>query len=69
MAGNGPVRLPGSGGGEPKRQGLWVDVLFGALLVVAVGSLLGEWLGTRGALGSLWWLFGQQGWEYLEASF
>lgn len=53
-------------GHEPKRQGLLVDVLFVALLVVVVGSMLGEWLGTKGYLGNLWFLLGNQGWEYLE---
>ncbi len=57
---------PAVGGREPKKQGLLVDVLFGAIVIVAVGSLLGEWFGTKGYLGNLWWLLGQQGWEYLE---
>ncbi len=57
---------PALGKAEPKRQGLLVDILFGALVIVVAGSLLGEWLGTRGYLGNLWWLLGQQGWEYLE---
>lgn len=54
------------GGREPKRQGLLVDILFVALVIVVVGSLLGEWLGARGMLGNLWFLLGNQGWEYLE---
>ncbi len=54
------------GGREPKRQGLLVDVLFGALVLVVVGSLAGEWLGAKGFLGNLWFLLGHQGWEYLE---
>ncbi|MCL5039477.1 MAG: nitric-oxide reductase large subunit [Firmicutes bacterium] len=57
---------PAIGGGEPKWQGLLVDVLFVALVIVVGGSLLGEWLGARGQLGNLWWLLGNQGWEYLE---
>ncbi len=60
----------GVGGGaapsEPRWQGLLVDLLFWALVLVVGGSLAGEWLGTRGQLGNLWWLLGQQGWEYLE---
>jgi nitric oxide reductase subunit B len=54
------------GGREPKRQGLLVDLLFAALVLVVVGSLLGEWLGAKGYLGNLWFLLGNQGWEYLE---
>lgn len=54
------------GGREPRGQGLLVDLLFGALVVVVAGSLLGEWLGAKGFLGNLWFLFGNQGWEYLE---
>ena len=54
------------GGREPRGQGLLVDLLFVALVIVVVGSLLGEWLGAKGYLGNLWFLLGNQGWEYLE---
>lgn len=54
------------GGREPKGQGLLVDLLFVALVIVVAGSLLGEWLGAKGMLGNLWFLLGNQGWEYLE---
>jgi nitric oxide reductase subunit B len=54
------------GGREPKRQGLLVDVLFGAVVFVALGSLAGEYLGVTGRLGSWWWLLGHSGWEILE---
>ncbi len=54
------------GGKEPKRQGLLVQVFFGAVLLVAVGSLTGEVLGIKGLLGNLWFWFGHQGWEFLE---
>ncbi|BAS28583.1 nitric-oxide reductase large subunit [Limnochorda pilosa] len=51
---------------EVRGQNLLVKILLGALVVVAVGSLLGEWLGVQGRLGRLWWWLGFQGWEYLE---
>jgi len=35
---------PAVSGVEPKYQRLGVNVLFGALLVVVLGSMLGEWL-------------------------
>jgi nitric oxide reductase subunit B len=54
------------GGREPPRQGLLVDVLFGAVVAVAVGSLAGEWLGVKGALGDWWWWLGHSGWEIVE---
>jgi nitric oxide reductase subunit B len=54
------------GGHEPKRQGLWVDILFWALVVLVFGSLIGQWLGMKGYLGNEWFLLGNQGWEYLE---
>jgi nitric oxide reductase subunit B len=54
------------GGREPKKQGLLVQLLFGAILLVAVGSLAGELAGIKGMLGDLWFWFGHQGWEYLE---
>ncbi|MDP4156527.1 MAG: cbb3-type cytochrome c oxidase subunit I, partial [Bacillota bacterium] len=54
------------GGHEPKRQGLWVNILFWALVVLVFGSLIGQWLGMKGFLGNEWFLLGNQGWEYLE---
>ena len=54
------------GGKEPKHQGLLVDILFWAVVAVAVGSLVGEFLGIHNLIGDKWFLFGNQGWEYLE---
>lgn len=51
---------------EPKGQHWLVKILFGAILVVAVGSICGEWMGIKNMLGNLWFWFGHQGWEYLE---
>lgn len=54
------------GGGDPKGQRTLVNVLFGALVAVVVGSLLGQWAGINNLLGDLWFWLGNQGWEYLE---
>jgi len=54
------------GGREPVKQGLLVQVLFAAVLLVAVGSMTGEVLGIKGMLGELWFWLGHQGWEFLE---
>ncbi|MBI4971089.1 MAG: cbb3-type cytochrome c oxidase subunit I [Candidatus Omnitrophica bacterium] len=51
---------------EPKWQSLLVNVLFTAVVIVAVGSIFGEWLGIKNMLGNLWFWLGHQGWEYLE---
>jgi len=54
-------------GSEPRFQRAGVNVLFGALLVVVLGSLAGEWLSVRQAFGldaSFW--FGHQGYEYVD---
>ncbi|MHB9027053.1 MAG: nitric-oxide reductase large subunit [Armatimonadota bacterium] len=53
-------------GREPKWQHVLVTILFTAVVIVAVGSLIGEWAGVKGLLGNYWFAFGQQGWEYLE---
>lgn len=55
-----------SRGWEPRRQALLTRILLGALVVVVVGSLLGELAGQRGWLGDLWAQLGNQGWEYLD---
>ncbi|MFZ5817344.1 MAG: nitric-oxide reductase large subunit [Bacillota bacterium] len=57
---------PAIAGKEPKGQGILIDVLFWALVVVVAGSLIGQWLGVKGYLGNNWFLLGHQGWEYLE---
>jgi len=57
---------PWVGGREPKRQKLGVTLLFGALLVVVLGSLGGEYLGINDKLGKLWFWLGDQGSEYLD---
>jgi nitric oxide reductase subunit B len=54
------------GGREPRRQGLLVDLLYGAVVLVALGSLAGEWLGVMGHLGRWWWWLGHSGWELVE---
>ncbi|MEW6348136.1 MAG: cbb3-type cytochrome c oxidase subunit I [Thermodesulfobacteriota bacterium] len=54
------------GGVEPKGQGALVQLLFAAILLVAVGSLGGEVAGIYGLLGDWWFWFGHQGWEFLE---
>ena len=57
---------PRVGGKEPVMQGLLVDVLFAAVIIVAVGSLVGEVMGIKGMIDDGWFWFGHQGWEYLE---
>ena len=54
-------------GREPKFQRLGVNALFGALLVIVVGTLFGTWYGTRQKMGlemNFW--FGHQGYEYVD---
>jgi nitric oxide reductase subunit B len=58
---------PAVSGFEPKYQKLGVNVLFGALLVVVLGSMTGEWLSVKGMLsGDSWFYFGHQGYEYVD---
>jgi nitric oxide reductase subunit B len=57
---------PAVSGGEPRGQKLGVNVLFGALLLVVVGSLAGEWLSIQHKLGNLWFWLGTQGYEYVD---
>ncbi len=57
---------PAISGKEPKWQSAGVNVLFVALIIVVVGSLLGEWFGINNKLGNLWFWFGDQGWEFLD---
>ncbi|MGK5084581.1 nitric-oxide reductase large subunit [Bdellovibrionota bacterium FG-1] len=54
-------------GKEPKHQALLSSILLGALFVVVVGSLTGTYLGVTGRIsGFLGFLFGHQGYEYIE---
>ena len=57
---------PAVSGYEPKGQRLGVNALFGALLLVVVGSLAGEWLSIEHRLGNNWFWFGTQGYEYVD---
>jgi nitric oxide reductase subunit B len=54
------------GQAEPRNHAVGVHLLFWALVVLVVGSLLGEILGIHQLFGSLWMWFGHQGWEFLE---
>jgi nitric oxide reductase subunit B len=52
---------------EPKHQRLGVNVLFGALLVVVLGSMAGEWLSIKGLMpDNLWFYLGHSGLEYID---
>lgn len=56
-----------NGGKDPKYQAIGVNILFGALLVVVVGSLTGEFLAIHQFfnLDLSFWL-GHQGYEYTD---
>lgn len=58
---------PAITGHEPRFQRLGVNLLYGALLVVVVGSLAGQWLGVHQHfdLDINFWI-GHQGWEYVD---
>lgn len=58
---------PAVSGVEPKFQRFGVNFLFLALLVIVLGSLLGEWMGVMqkfGYVNNFW--FGHQGYEYVD---
>lgn len=58
---------PAVSGVEPKFQRLGVNVLFGALLIVVLGSMAGEWMGIMQKLGLIQnFYFGHQGYEYID---
>ena len=58
---------PSVSGVEPKGQKLGVNILFGALLVVVLGSMAGQWLSVKGYLeGNAWFYFGHSGYEYID---
>lgn len=54
-------------GKEMKFQKVGINFLFIALLIIVVGSLIGEWLGVHQFLSlSMNFLFGHQGYEYMD---
>jgi nitric oxide reductase subunit B len=58
---------PAVGGGEPRFQRLGVNLLFGALVLVVGGSMVGEWLSVRQVFGlDLGFWLGHQGYEYID---
>ncbi len=58
---------PAISGVEPKFQKAGVNFLFGALLLIVLGSLAGQWMGVMQKLGLItnFWL-GHQGYEYVD---
>ncbi|MCH7700132.1 MAG: nitric-oxide reductase large subunit [Planctomycetes bacterium] len=65
--GTGLFMAPAVSGHEPKFQRLGVHVLWGCLVVIVIGSMVGEWLGVQQRLGmaeNFW--FGHQGYEYVD---
>jgi nitric oxide reductase subunit B len=53
-------------GKEPKGQKPLVLVLLVAVVAVVVGSMAGTWLSIQGHMGNRGFLFGHQGYEYIE---
>ncbi|QQG65641.1 nitric-oxide reductase large subunit [Desulfobulbus oligotrophicus] len=53
-------------GKEPKGQTFWVNTLFGALVVVVVGTLVGTYLSVAGFFDGDGFMFGHQGYEFIE---
>ncbi len=58
---------PAVSGVEPKGQRLGVNILFGALIVVVLGSMAGQWLSVMNKMSDQnWFLFGHSGYEYID---
>lgn len=58
---------PAVSGVEPKFQRLGVNTLFAALLIVVLGSMLGEWMSVMHYMpDNLWYYFGHSGFEYID---
>ena len=55
-------------GREPKHQGKLAIILFGAVVLVVLGSLAGEYASILGHISrdGPWFWIGMQGWEYLD---
>jgi nitric oxide reductase subunit B len=53
-------------GKEPRAQKGLTIFLFVAVVIVVLGALAGTWLSVQGRLGNLSFLFGHQGYEYIE---
>lgn len=51
---------------EAKNQGLYVDILFWATLLVVAGGLVGNYLGLTNVIDEKWFWFGNQGLSYIE---
>jgi nitric oxide reductase subunit B len=55
-----------AGGREARGQGVLVDLLFWATLIVVAGALIGNWLGIMGYIDQGWFWFGNQGLSYIQ---
>ncbi len=55
-----------AGGREAKGQGILVDLLFWASLIVVAGALTGNYLGIQGVIDQGWFWFGNQGLSYIQ---
>jgi nitric oxide reductase subunit B len=53
-------------GREPKKQGIFVLLLFAAVAIVVVGTLAGTWLSVTGKMSQNTFYLGHQGYEYIE---
>lgn len=58
---------PAVSGKDPKFQSLGVNLLFISLLIIVVGSMIGQWMGVMQKLNLVdnFW-FGHQGYEYVD---
>ena len=66
--GAGLYLAPLTAGSEPRFQRLGVDILWVALVIAVLGSLIGEWMALTGRLTDpdmVYW-FGHQGYEFLD---
>lgn len=64
--GAGLFLAPAISGGEPRGQGVLVDLLFWVTLVIVVGALAGDYLGIMGYIQQGWFWFGNQGLSYIQ---
>ncbi len=64
--GAGLFLAPMVGRQDPRYQRLLSNVLWAAVLVVVLGSLIGIWLGVKGNLEGSWFWVGNQGLEYIQ---